>query len=159
MLFKNINVRTDCPVGSSRGAPTKGDNETRLLYFTVQVPLLSLLFRTFFCTFSPFLLNRDLLFSRAGTDASTLLLVLLWHELQTRTQTHALPQSRHRRDFFNSTCLIFKRTKWSGSHWCLRGSLLHIEVCPFAKCSVSVSRTHSSRAHRKCKFKRRGGGA
>lgn len=132
--------------------------------FTVPFPLLSPLFPpTFILTFCPFPLNPNLLFSPAGVDASTLLLVLLlWHELQTGTQTRTLPQSRHRRDFFNSTCLIFKRTKWSGSHWCLRGSLLHAEVCPFPNCSVSVSHTHthahSARTHRKCKFKRRGRG-
>lgn len=53
---KNINVFT-VPSATVGAQPTKGDNETRLLRFTVPFSLLSPLSFTFILTFCPFLFN------------------------------------------------------------------------------------------------------
>lgn len=95
-----------------------------------------------------------------------LLLVRSWNNLtknrtssrHKHTHTH-LPQSRPRRDFSKSSCLIFKATKWLRPHQRVSGHFWGLEVCPrdsaFVKCTIASEQTHvfSVRTHRKCKFK------
>lgn len=69
-----------------------------------------------------------------------------------RTHARTLPPSGHRGDFSNSTRLIFKRTKRSGS-----GHSFAAEVCPSAGALGRVCFTRAlSRDRRKREFKSKG---